>query len=545
MPRKSNKEAELIKRINDVNEQMKEINQEPIKKVTKSKTTSNTNSSKKSSSNARTKTDVKKSEPAKRGRPKNSQSKPKTANTTKKLEQVDTKETKKVSKEVVEKAKTQSSKKAVSKATSKKVKTEKELKEPNITKPELKNEEIKNDSENVIKENKSYGFFEIILTLIVIAFLGMLVGYSIRDKKEELGGDDYVVVSKEVQVFIDQYKYILDNYYGEIDKEELITSAISGMLETLDDYSVMIDENESNSTMIRLEGKYVGVGIEIYNDASGRTIVSSVFPGSSADTAGIKAGDIITKINGEDLFGKPTTDFVNIVADCGNKKIKLEVERADKKFNVEVSRKEIVLDSVYSKIVDDNIGYIDIDIFANNTDEQFEKVLKELEDKNIKGLIIDVRDNTGGHLSTVQNMLYQFLDSTHIIYQTESNKEKTAVYSKGKETKDYPIAILINNNSASASEILAATLSEEYGAYLIGAATFGKGTVQELKTIDGLGQYKFTTKKWLTPTGNWINEVGVQPNLKLNLSEDYFKNPIEKNDNQLQAAIKYIKGFKE
>lgn len=496
MPKKKKTEKEIMKKIDEVNEKMKEINKEPIKKVTKAKVT-------------------KKQE----------------TKDLKKDETLDTNKTKKTN----------------SSNNKKKNKTNK-IKEEIWTIDTSNLQTIKKEPKEKLKINfnvkKTYDIFEVVLIIIIVSFVGVLIGYTVRDKKYNADDEKYTKVSKELQTFIDQYNYILDNYYGDIDKNELIKNAIQGMFTSLDAYSNIIDENTSNSTMIKLEGKYEGLGIEIYNDNDGNIVVLTVFEDSPANKAGIKVGDIITKFNESDLTGKTTTEFVNMVKEAEGK-LKLEIKRDTETFTIEVSREKIILDSVTSKMLDEKIGYISISIFAANTDSQFEEALKNLELQGMKGLIIDVRGNSGGHLSSTQNILCQLLDGSHIIYQTENKKETDIVYSNGTVTKKYPIVVLVDINSASASEVLAGALQQEYKAYIIGTRTFGKGTVQELNKIDGIGEYKFTTKKWLTPNGTWIEGVGIQPDLEVLLDENYANNPIDENDKQLQAAIKYLKDFKD
>lgn len=496
MPKKKKTEKEIMKKIDEVNEKMKEINKEPIKKITKAKAT-------------------KKQE----------------TKDLKKDETLDTNKTKKTN----------------SSNNKKKNKTNK-IKEEIWTIDTSNLQTIKKEPKEKLKINlnvkKTYDIFEVVLIIIIVSFVGVLIGYTVRDKKYNADDEKYTKVSKELQTFIDQYNYILDNYYGDIDKNELIKNAIQGMFTSLDAYSNIIDENTSNSTMIKLEGKYEGLGIEIYNDNDGNIVVLTVFEDSPANKAGIKVGDIITKFNESDLTGKTTTEFVNMVKEAEGK-LKLEIKRDTETFTIEVSREKIILDSVTSKMLDEKIGYISISIFAANTDSQFEEALKNLELQGMKGLIIDVRGNSGGHLSSTQNILCQLLDGSHIIYQTENKKETDIVYSNGTVTKKYPIVVLVDINSASASEVLAGALQQEYKAYIIGTRTFGKGTVQELNKIDGIGEYKFTTKKWLTPNGTWIEGVGIQPDLEVLLDENYANNPTDENDKQLQAAIKYLKDFKD
>ncbi len=185
------------------------------------------------------------------------------------------------------------------------------------------------------------------------------------------------------------------------------------------------------------------------------------------------------------------------------------------------------------------IGYIYIGIFANATTKQFETKLKELEDEQIDSLIIDVRNNSGGHLTTAVSILSNLLDKTHVIYQTETKNKTEKFYSNGKQTKTYPIVVLQNNASASASELLSIALKEEYGATVIGNVSYGKGTVQELVNSNS-AEYKFTTKKWLSPKGNWINETGVKPDIEVEQGDSYSDNPIDENDTQLQAALNYL-----
>ena len=183
------------------------------------------------------------------------------------------------------------------------------------------------------------------------------------------------------------------------------------------------------------------------------------------------------------------------------------------------------------------IGYLLIDTFALNTDEQFKTKLKELEDANMDSLIIDVRSNTGGHLSTVTNIISEFLDKSKTIYQTDTKGKIEKIKSKGDKTKNYKIVLLGDGASASASEVLIAALKESYGATFVGTTTFGKGTVQEMHSIEATGEnYKITTKKWLTPNGNWINEKGINPDYEVFLDGSYFENPTKENDSQIQKA---------
>lgn len=393
-------------------------------------------------------------------------------------------------------------------------------------------------------KQKQFKLSEVIVLIIITLVIGFIIGLSlfkvVLEKKESTS----ISYDKELKKFVENYNYILDNYYGELDKKELIDNAISGMLESIDDpYTTYIDEEDSNSFSTTLEGSFEGIGVEIVNDSDNNIVVYSVIKDSPAQKAGIEPLDIIKSINGENLEGVETSKFVSMVKASENPIISLEIKRKEEIIKKDIKREKVTITSVESEIIEKQgkkIGYMYISIFANNTYTQFKKQLQELEDKGIDSLIIDVRSNTGGHLTAVENILSLFLDSSHIIYQTEDKNGIQATYSNGKTTKQYKIVVLTNESSASASEILTATLKEEYGATVVGKNTYGKGTVQELKTLPDGEQYKFTTKKWLTPKGNWINGTGVQVDVEVEFNKDYYENPTHDNDKQLQEAINTI-----
>lgn len=369
-----------------------------------------------------------------------------------------------------------------------------------------------------------------IVALAMGFFLGNRIDYTLTSKTEE---DEHVVE------FLENYQYIIDNYYGEVDSETLMDGALDGMLAALgDDYSTVISSDTFDA---QLEGNYEGVGIEIYSNGN-EIIILSVFEGSSAAEAGLKVGDIIVSIDGISYSGKASSDIADYVSNSTASSFEFEILRDNTSMTVTLKRGNVTIPSVENKIFEKNgkkIGYIYIDIFATATIDQFSEALNQLEKENIDGLILDVRGNSGGHLTTVVDILSNFLDSKNVIYQTETKAETKKFYSRGKVTKTYPIVVLQNSSSASASELLSIALQEQYGATVIGETSYGKGTVQELVTT-GDTEYKFTTKKWLSPNGNWIHEKGVTPNINVTLDTAYYDNPIDVNDNQLQRALEEI-----
>ena len=388
---------------------------------------------------------------------------------------------------------------------------------------------------------KNFNYKEVIFLVILTCVVSLWMGNAIKLNKIEpkTESDDYL---KE---FEENYQYILDNYYDEVNKEAIIKGAISGIVNALGDYySVAINDESSNNFNTRLTGSYSGIGIEIVNDNNYNIIISDVFEDTPAAKAGLKVMDVILSIDDVDFSNKKTSELTDYIKESNKEKYIIKVKRGTEELSFEIERQLIQIKSIYSELkeIDDHkIGYIYISVFASNTADQFKAAVESLEKQGMDSLIIDVRYNTGGHLTSAVEILSYLLSSDKVIYQIESKGITTKYYSKGSETKTYPIVVLQNKNSASASELLSAALKEEYGATIIGEVSYGKGTVQELVTLTDGTQYKFTTKKWLTPKGNWINGVGVSVDIEEALSKEYENNPTEENDNQLQRAVQYLK----
>ena len=389
-----------------------------------------------------------------------------------------------------------------------------------------------------VKKNKnlfkiSELFSLIIITMIVSLTFGYFLGQRINSTTK---------LSDEMKKFIKDYNEIKENYYEDINDKEILKKALESVVNSLGDpYSTVIDNSLSNSINTELKGQYSGFGIQIANTKDNRILIVSIIDDSPALEAGLKAGDIILKMDGESVEGKTTDEFTKLVKGSNKQTIILTLLRDNKEIDIAVTRKIVTLKSVSSKIFEQDgkkVGYIYISIFAANTDSQFKKELIDLEKKGINSLIIDVRDNTGGHLTSVENIISIFLDKKHVIYQIESKGKTTKTYSKNNDSKKYKVVMLVNENSASASEMLTAAMKEEYNSEVVGMKTFGKGTVQEVGNTSNTNlNYKITTKKWLTPKGNWINKKGIEPTIKVELSKEYIKNPSEETDNQLKKAI--------
>ena len=379
--------------------------------------------------------------------------------------------------------------------------------------------------------------FLVIITCIISIIMGFVVCYSLNDR------NNFYTSNKHIKSFIDTYENIIDNYYEEVDENKLIQGAISGMLNTLDDhYSELIDQNNSQTFNRTLQGEYEGLGIEVTLNNNNEIELTNIFEDSGAAKADLKIGDIVLSIDGKSMKNLSTNDLVQHI-DGNKKNYKMTILRNGEKIEKNIEYGKVILKAVSSRLIEKNgkkIGYISIEIFSQVADEQFKEKLNDLESQKIDSLIIDVRNNTGGHLTTAINIISNFLDKNTVIYQTEKKGEITKFYSNQKSKRKYPIVILQNNCSASASELLSSALKEQYGATIVGTTSYGKGTIQELILLGNNSEYKYTTKKWLTSKGEWINEKGISPDVNVELSSAYISNPTQENDNQLNEAIKIL-----
>lgn len=390
------------------------------------------------------------------------------------------------------------------------------------------------------KSNKR--LVEIMIVVFISTFIGMLGGaatiYTIDYNKNNENNIDISKIDEIDSVF----DKIVDDYYDTVDKNKLIEGAISGMLSVLDDYTAYIDKNATTSFNNKMRGEYYGIGIEALTIEGTGILVVDVTSGSPAERSGIKVDDMIIEVNGKSLKNESASYFSSLVSTT-SEEMKLVISRSDRNLNISVKPEKVIIPSVTTNkfVVDGkNIGYIKISIFAANTDTQFATKLNELEQSGIDSLIIDVRNNSGGYLSSVSTILEMFMKKGTILYNVETKSSQTARRDTTDEYRDYPVAVLTNGSSASASEILAACFKENFNSEIVGNTTYGKGTVQEVINVLEGSSVKLTTKKWLTPNGEWINEKGLTPTIRVTLSSDYLENPIYENDNQLEKAIKAL-----
>lgn len=334
------------------------------------------------------------------------------------------------------------------------------------------------------------------------------------------------LTDKDLSKLSTTYQLIENKFLSPVDHDKLVNGAINGMLETLEDpFTVYMDQKEAQQFDESISSSFQGIGAEVSVD-EGKVVIVSPIKGSPAEKAGIQAKDVIISVNGEKLDGLTLNQAVAKIRGPKGTQAKLELLRQGSGDSVQiiVVRDDIDVETVFGEMLPDNIGKIEIRQFSSNTATRFAEELKALESKGMKGLVIDVRNDPGGLLSVVVDILNPFVKSGKAVVQVENrqgHREPTLSTGTGK---DYPVTVLVNKGSASASEILAGAFQESVGSKLVGETTYGKGTVQvtfEKEMGDG-SNIKMTVYKWLTPNGNWIHKKGITPDIAVE-QPTYFK----------------------
>lgn len=370
--------------------------------------------------------------------------------------------------------------------------------------------------------------FIILITGIVVSVASGLIVFKNYDKLSSVASSDSTTNFSE---FNKAYNHIVNSYVKEVDKDKLIEAAIEGMYTYLnDEYSIYMDEETTKSLEERLDGQYTGVGIEITTDKNNKIIINKVFSNSSAMDAGLKAGDELIALDGVLLSDKEYTYVSDTIKNSKKDTFMIKYIREGKEYEVTLKKKNVLIDSVVSKEYE-NVGYIQIQTFSATTSKQVKDKINNFS-KNIDSLVIDVRNNTGGYLSAAYEIADYFVVKGKPIYQLKDRENKITIYkAKNDVLRNFKgISVLINNYSASASEILALALKESANATTIGVKSYGKGTVQETDTLSSGAMIKYTTSYWLSPNGNTINTIGISPDIE------------EKNsEKQLDIAIKLYK----
>ncbi|MGN1399889.1 MAG: S41 family peptidase [Bacillus sp. (in: firmicutes)] len=362
-------------------------------------------------------------------------------------------------------------------------------------------------------------------------YIGPDIFLKVNPPKEKEPKDKAISEGNQEQLnkVAQAYDLISKHYIEDTNEEDLLSGAIQGMLTTLDDpYSVYMDKQTSEQFNQSLDSSFEGIGTEIGVD-EGKVIIVSPYKDSPAEKAGLKPKDQIISVDEEDVTGMNVQEVsVKIRGEKGTS-VNIGIKRpgVEKPLQFKIKRDRIPIETVHADLKENKIGYIEISSFSEKTSEDFKKQLKEFEKQNISGLIIDVRGNPGGLLSAVEEILVELVPADKPYLQIEKRDgEKSQYHTKLAKKKPYEMAVLINNGSASASEILAGAMKEAGGYALIGEKTFGKGTVQQAVPMDDGSNIKLTLYKWLTPDGNWIHKKGIEPTVKISQPELYRTHPL-------------------
>lgn len=399
-----------------------------------------------------------------------------------------------------------------------------------------------------MEENKGQKIYRsimlVIITALITALVTTIVIYKRIDNKTNI---DTIVASKDnsgLELTLSRIRTMLDNtYIGTLDDKSMIEGAIKGYVAGVgDQYTEYYTKEEMQSKLEEVTGNYVGIGIYMLVDSSSGTIlVTEPMEGSPAEKAGVKTGDFIVNIEGEDVTAENVSKMSDKIKGEEGTKVKIKVRRGEETIDFEIERKKIVISHIKARVLENNIGYIDIKDFDGGTAEEFKTKYDELSKKGIKSLIIDIRSNGGGIVDESLNILDMLLEKdTTLLITVNKKQEEEVTKAKKKQEIDIPVIVLTNQYSASASEILAGALKDNGRAKIVGTKTYGKGVIQTLRTLtDGSG-LKTTTEEYYTPNRNKINKIGIKPDYEVNLPDD-ISELTDENDTQLKKAIELLK----
>jgi carboxyl-terminal processing protease len=378
-------------------------------------------------------------------------------------------------------------------------------------------------------------FKKILLSVILILFNFFHITYA----------EDTNEIYKKIDLFSEVLEKIKREYVEDVDQSEVMDAAINGILQSLDPYSAYMNPKLFEEMQTETSGKFGGLGIEVTMEAGVVKVISPI-DNTPASRVGIKAGDYIVKIDGEQVQGKSLMEAVNLMRGNVGSPIEITIRRKGfKKAKVyKIEREVIEIKSVVSKIIDYKIGYIRLSSFNQNSGAQLNKEITKFEkNKKIVGYIFDLRNNPGGLLSQAVKISNFFLDDGEIV-STKGRKERENrkfFAKKGDKINGKPLIVLINNGSASASEIVAGALQNHKRAVLLGITTFGKGSVQSIIPLKNRGALRLTISKYYLPSGKSISEIGISPDIKVEEEGEEFSINTS-TDNQLDYAVQLFKG---
>lgn len=340
-------------------------------------------------------------------------------------------------------------------------------------------------------------------------------------------------------------KMIDQEYLGEVDNAEMAEGIYAGLVYGLGDvYSRYYTADEYAQETASTDGAYAGIGVSIQKNKNGGVQIAECYEGGPGAEAGLQTGDVITAINDTDVTDMELSDVVSLIRENKDNTIVLTVfrENEEKSREISVDVTDVELPSVFGEMLDKKTGYIQITQFTGVTLQQYKDMFAELKDKGMERLVIDLRDNPGGLLTSVCDILREILPEGLIVYTEDKYGNREEETCDGKHQLDMPLAVLVNENSASASEIFAGAVQDHEVGTIVGTTTYGKGVVQELRQLSDGSAVKLTVSNYYTPNGNSINKVGIKPDVEVKLASELLNKAeiTHEEDNQLQKALNVI-----
>lgn len=378
--------------------------------------------------------------------------------------------------------------------------------------------------------------------LVGCIYIGSQI-FQAKETKEAAKTEDALLLNDYTEAKIGVIQDTINQYYlNDVDREQLENGIYSGLVDSLEDpYSVYYSEEELKELQMSTEGIYYGIGAYISKAVTdGYCTISGVIENTPAEEAGLRAGDIIYEVGGVSTQGMETTEVVALIKGEEGTQVVLTVIREGENdyLEIPVERRKIESPTVSSEMLDEDIAYIQITEFDDVTEDQFAEALAECKGKGMKGLILDLRSNPGGNLSTVCEIARMLLPEGMIVYTEDKYGNRDEYTCDGTRQLQVPAVVLVNGYSASASEILAGAMKDYKIATIMGTTTFGKGIVQRVIALSDGSAVKLTVSKYYTPNGNNIHEKGIEPDIEVDFdAEAYYDEGI---DNQLQEAVSHL-----
>lgn len=388
-------------------------------------------------------------------------------------------------------------------------------------------------------KHKEYAAGVLTGVLVVALAVGGVKFVQQRQYNGVLSDSSHVQKIEYLEKMIDQ------EYLGEVDNAEMAEGIYSGLVYGLGDvYSRYYTADEYAQETASTDGAYAGIGVSIQKNKNGGVQIAECYEGGPGAEAGLQTGDVITAINDTDVTDMELSDVVSLIRENKDNTIVLTVfrENEEKSREISVDVTDVELPSVFGEMLDKKTGYIQITQFTGVTPQQYKDMFAELKDKGMERLVIDLRDNPGGLLTSVCDILREILPEGLIVYTEDKYGNREEETCDGKHQLDMPLAVLVNENSASASEIFAGAVQDHEVGTIVGTTTYGKGVVQELRQLSDGSAVKLTVSNYYTPNGNSINKVGIKPDVEVKLASELLnKDEItHEEDNQLQKALNVI-----